>query len=112
MSQQNEMLSKPSHMEVAAKTWALDKAREIRGQVVDGILNQTQATVGYLGAIRLTEDYMEGFLAAWLARNLMDFTRVYYSDMEERLTHAERLAQEAIARNPLSVTIQKADSTL
>ena len=85
------------HMNIAARAWAGEKAREVSGIVVDHVLNQTQAKVPLLELIGMAEEYEERFLRAWLHRNLMEFTQTYYADCQERIRQLERIAEDAIA---------------
>jgi hypothetical protein len=89
-----------NHLEIAARAWAAAKTREIAGLVVDQVLNQTQATIPVLELIQLAETYEARFLTAWLHRNLMEFTRAYMSDVEERARQVEKLLDDRLALIP------------
>jgi len=97
MEQQTKMAG---HLEIAARTWAADKAREIGPMVVDQVLNQTQSKVPLLELIGMAEDYEIRFLTAWLNRNLMEFTRAYMRDVEERALQVETLLDNKLALIP------------
>lgn len=56
------------HLEIAARTWAAEKGREIGGIV-----------------------------GAWLKNNLLEFTRAYMSDVEERAAQVEKLLDDKLS---------------
>lgn len=101
MAEENMMKLDPrNHLEIAARTWAIGNAREISGIVVDQVLNQTQAKVPVVDLIGMAEKYEERFLAAWLHRNLLEFTRAYMSDVEERELRVQRLLDDVMNTVP------------
>ena len=62
-----------NHLEIAARAWAAQKAREIAGMTVDHVLTRTGATTFDSAVIQEAQAHMQRWLAAWLHRNLMDF---------------------------------------
>jgi len=100
MSEQAMTQLQANHLEIAARAWAGEQAREIAGIVVDHVLNQTQATIPLLDLIPLAQTYEERFLTAWLKRNLLEFTRAYMSDVEERQLHIEKQLHDATNVRP------------
>jgi len=89
-----------NHLEIAARTWAADKSREIAGTTVDHVLTRTGSTHLAPNVINEIEDHMQRWLAAWLKNNLLEFTRTYMRDVEERALHVEKLLDERLALIP------------
>jgi chemotaxis regulatin CheY-phosphate phosphatase CheZ len=89
-----------NHLEIAARTFAAEKAREIGGVAVDNALNQTQATILDPALIQSAEEHMRRFLSAWLRHSLVEFVRGYMSDVEERAAQVERTLHDVMAALP------------
>jgi hypothetical protein len=89
-----------NHLEIAARTWAADKSREIAGTTVDHVLTRTGSTHLAPNVINEIEDHMQRWLAAWLKNNLLEFTRTYMREVEERALHVEKLLDERLALIP------------
>ena len=89
-----------NHLEIAAETWAAEKSREIAGITVDHVLTRTGATHFAPAVISEMVAHMQRWLAAWLARNLVEFARTYMSDVEERLLRSEKLLKDAMNFRP------------
>ena len=89
-----------NHLEIAARAWAAQKAREIAGITVDHVLTRTGATHFAPAVILEAEDHMQRWLAAWLKNCLVEFTQAYYSDCQERILQLERDAAMEWLRNP------------
>ena len=94
MSEPNMTQLQVSHLEIAARTWAADKAHEIAGITVDHVLTRTGATHFDSAVIQEAQAHMQRWLAAWLHHNLMDFTRTYMRDVEERELRMEKLVND------------------
>ena len=62
MSEPNMTQLQVSHLEIAARTWAADKAREIAGITVDHVLTRTGATHLTPAVILEAEDHMQRWL--------------------------------------------------
>lgn len=95
------------HLEIMARTWAADKAREIAGTVVDHALNHTQATVPALEHVEAGKRFMERFLTAWLKNCTVEFVRVYERALEERTEQLERMLNERLNTSPAPPVITK-----
>ena len=94
MTEPNITTLQVNHLEIAARTWANDKAREIAAITVDHVLTRTGATHFDLAVIHEAEAHMQRWLAAWLKHNLLEFTRTYMRDVEERAAHVEKLLND------------------
>jgi hypothetical protein len=89
-----------SHLEIAARAWANDKSREIAGITVDHVLTRTGATHFAPAVIQEAEAHMQRWLAAWLTHNLLEFTHLYMSDVEERAAQTEKLLNDVANKLP------------
>jgi hypothetical protein len=94
MEEKTKLLN--NHLEIAARAWAADKAREIAGTVVDHTLNHTQATVSDLDRIREGEAFMERFLTAWLKNCTMEFFQMYDAALLEQVMQIEKRLRELV----------------
>ena len=89
-----------NHLEIAARAWAGEKAREMAGIIVDDALNKTDATIPNLDLIAEAEEFVMRRLTAWLKNNILEFTRAYMSDVEERELQMEKIARDALNCTP------------
>jgi hypothetical protein len=88
-----------NHLEIAARTWATEKAREIGGIVAGDVLSKSGAHIQALDlkSISEAESYARRFLAAWLKNCVIEFMNAYASDVEERSRQIERILNEHVA---------------
>lgn len=76
---------KVNELELHARTYAVAKAREVCGEIVQLVLDRTQAELPRgLGLMEHAEAHLERRLAALLKNSLVDFTERYVAELERR----------------------------
>jgi hypothetical protein len=90
-------MNKRDDLEAVAKVYALDKAKDISGTVVDAVLNRTSATIPDLKLIREAEAYIERFLTAVLKNSIVEFTSAWTA--ETCTVEMEKLNEDTAGRS-------------
>jgi hypothetical protein len=85
-----------NHREIHARTFALDKAREVSGEIVQLVLDRTNATIPDLELIEDAAIHIQRRIAGLLKHSLMEFTDLYIAEMERRLDAMQRLQEDAL----------------
>jgi hypothetical protein len=86
-----------NHREIHAKTFALDKARDVHGTIVQMVLDRTvRSGVAAHADIEEAERMIERFVAAVIKNSVMEFTDIYIADLERRLEAMQRLHEGAM----------------
>lgn len=98
-----EQVLKVNHLEIHARAFAAEKARELAGTVVDSVLTHTGAEVPDRRQIPEAEAYITRWLTAMLKNSLVEFSRMYTAALDERIIALERMVELQPAR-PVTLT--------
>jgi len=95
-------------LELYARNYAVNKASEIYGTIVDAVLSKTGARVQDLTLIPEAEAYIERFLAAMLRNSLVEFSHAYCIELERQRDETLRQVQDLMnVSNPPRIMTDK-----
>jgi len=84
--------------EIHARTFALEHARQVRGVIVESVLNRLphDAIPVPLPAIEAMEEHVERFVAALIKNSILEFCETWTKELERRLSAMQQLHSGAM----------------